>query len=42
MMVAFGAIIIGGLMAVGIAWQDKAAFLYALSAAVAVCFLAWH
>jgi hypothetical protein len=35
-MVVFGAIIIAGLMAVGIAWQDKAAFIYGLSAAAAV------
>lgn len=35
-MVVFGAIIIGGLMAYGIAWEDKPAFLYSLAAAVAV------
>lgn len=35
-MVVFGAIIISGLMAVGVAWGDKPAFLYALSAAVVV------
>lgn len=32
-MVIFGAIVISGLIAVGVAWTDKAAFLYALSAA---------
>lgn len=35
-MVVFGAIIIVGLLAFGIGWEDKPAFLYALSAAVAV------
>ncbi|MBA8881280.1 MULTISPECIES: hypothetical protein [Phyllobacterium] len=36
LMVVFGALIIGGLMAVHIAWVHKAGFLYALSAAVVV------
>lgn len=35
-MLIFGALIVGGLMAVGIAWNDKAAFLYALSGAIVV------
>ena len=35
-MVVFGAIVIVGLIGVGIAWNDKPAFLYALSAASAV------
>ncbi len=35
-MLLFGALIVGGLMAVGIAWSDKAAFLYALSAAIVI------
>lgn len=35
-MVVFGAIVIVGLMAYGIAWEDKPSFLYSLSAAVAV------
>jgi hypothetical protein len=36
LMVVFGALIIGGLMAVHIAWGHKAGFLYALGAAVIV------
>lgn len=36
LMVVFGALIIGGLMAVHIAWEHKAGFLYALGAAVVV------
>jgi hypothetical protein len=36
LMVVFGALIIGGLMAVHIAWAHKAGFLYALGAAVVV------
>ncbi len=35
-MVIFGAIIITSLMAVGIAWNDKPAFLFALGAATSV------
>ena len=35
-MLLFGALIIGGLMAIGIAWNDKPAFLYALGSAVVV------
>lgn len=35
-MVIFGAIIIAALLAVGISWDDKPAFLYALGAAVVV------
>lgn len=35
--ITFGALIIGGLMAVGVAWGDKAGFLFALGASV----LAW-
>jgi len=35
-MLLFGALIVGGLMAVGIAWGDKPAFLYALAAAIVV------
>ncbi|MEK1888676.1 MAG: hypothetical protein AAAB35_14130 [Phyllobacterium sp.] len=35
-MVVFGALIIGGLMAVHIAWIHKAGFLFALGAAVVV------
>ena len=35
-MLIFGALIVGGLMAVGIAWADKAAFLYALASAIVV------
>ncbi|MEK1854620.1 MAG: hypothetical protein AAAC48_22850 [Phyllobacterium sp.] len=36
LMVVFGALIIGGLMAVHIAWAHKAGFLYALGAAIVV------
>ena len=36
LMVVFGALIIGGLMAVHIAWVRKAGFLYALAAAIVV------
>lgn len=35
-MLLFGALIVGGLMAVGIAWNDKPAFLYALAAAIVI------
>ena len=35
-MVIFGAIVIAGLMAFGIGWEDKPAFLYVLAAAVVV------
>ena len=35
-MLLFGALIVGGLMAIGIAWNDKPAFLYALASAVVV------
>ena len=37
-MVVFGALIIGGLMAVHIAWLHKAGFLFALGSAVVVWF----
>ncbi|MGH6859618.1 MAG: hypothetical protein ACRECY_05135 [Phyllobacterium sp.] len=36
LMVVFGALIIGGLMAVHIAWLHKAGFIFALSAAAVV------
>lgn len=35
-LVTFGALIIGSLMAIGIAWHDKPTFLFALGAAVVV------
>ncbi|MGH6761346.1 MAG: hypothetical protein ACRECW_07115 [Phyllobacterium sp.] len=35
-LVAFGALIIGSLMAIGIVWHDKPTFLFALGAAVVV------
>jgi hypothetical protein len=35
-MLVFGALVIGGLMAVGIAWNDKPGFLFALAAAIIV------
>ena len=35
-MLLFGALIVGGLMAIGIAWSNKPAFLYALASAVVV------
>jgi hypothetical protein len=37
-MVIFGVVVIAGLMAVGIAWQNKPAFLFALASAVTVWF----
>jgi len=35
-MLLFGALIVGGLMAFGIFWSNKPAFLYALAAAIVV------
>jgi hypothetical protein len=34
LMTVFGALILGGLMAVGIAWHDKATFIFALAGTV--------
>ncbi|MCO4316602.1 hypothetical protein M8997_005355 [Phyllobacterium sp. 21LDTY02-6] len=36
LMVVFGALVIGGLMAIHIAWMHKAGFLFALGSAVVV------
>jgi hypothetical protein len=38
LMIVFGAIIIAGLMAAGLVWQDKGTFLYALGSAVTIWF----